>query len=854
MPASRASRASHPLSRPRYRRWVSLLSALLVSGISACGGGGDTPTPPVPTPGTLSVGVSSFPASVVAGGQATAGVTITRGGSFTGAVTLATEGVPAGVTASLSTTSLAAGATTATLTVQVGGTVAAGNYPITVRATGSGVSAATAQFTLVVTAATTPSFSLTAAPSAVSVVAGQQGTSTITLARSGGFTGNLQLVAEGAPTGVTPSFSVTPVTGTSSVLTLAVGAATAPGTYPITVRGTGTGVTERTVSVTLTVTASAPTPTLTVASAASTASVAQGQSSTGIALTLTREGGLTGNATMALEGAPTGVTGVFTPNPATGTTSSLVLSVGAAVAPGTYPLTVRGTVGTTTGTAAIALTVTAAAAGNFSLALAPTAATVTAGGNTSPVVSITRTGGFTGTVNLTATGAPAGVSVNFTPAAATGAQATMNVSTTAGVAPGAYPITVRGNATGIAEQTVSFTLTVQSGGGGGSGNVVWQFCADNRIPIWFAYRDGTSGAWTRVLPGANNTYAFTLNESRGGVTIVSDNGGADFDVATYYLSRTELTAIAADECDNNPITKTLTGTVAGLAAGQTATIGVGSGTGTAAANGPFTVSNVSDGVVDLLAARGTTNIGTFSTEPDRFILRRNLNLPNNGVIPTLDFASAEAFAPASATYTFGNVSGATLSVVTGFSTANGSAGFFSFGPLFGGSESRTIFGVPSALTQAGDLHYVLANALSGTDNVRQVAGYNRTLANRTLTLGPVLSSPTVSTVASAPYRRARATGSWQAEYNQGVGVSFTQSNGASRTWSITSSTGYAAGATYDLEVPDLSGVAGFNATWGLLPGAATEWALSASRVDNSPFGAAVEDFRFFAASRLGTLP
>lgn len=848
-----ASRAPH--SRPRHRRWISGFALVLLSAATACGGGGgDTPTPPTPTPGTLAVALSSFPASVTAGGQATAGVTVTRGGSFTGSVTLAAEGMPTGVTASFSATSLAAGVTTATLTVQIGGTVAAGNYPITVRATGSGVSAATAQLTLVVTAATTPGFSLTATPTALSVVAGAQGTSTLTIARSGGFTGNVQLAAEGAPTGVTTSFSVAPVTGTSSTLTLAVGAATAPGTYPITVRGTGTGVTERTATVTLTVTATAPTPTLTVASAVSTVSVAQSQSSAAIALTLTRGGGLTGDATMALEGAPTGVTGAFTPNPATGTTSQLVLSVGAAVAPGTYPLTVRGTVGTTSGTATISLTVTAAAAGNFSLALAPTSATVTAGGITSPVVSITRTGGFAGTVNLTATGAPAGVSVSFAPAAATGAQATMTVSTTAGATPGTYLITVRGNATGIAEQTVSFTLTVQPGGGGGTGNVTWQFCADTRIPIWFAYRDGTSGAWTRVLPGANNTYTFTLNDTRGGVTIVSDGGGADFDVTTYYLSRTELVAISADECDNNPVTKTLTGTVAGLAAGQTATIGVGSGTGTAAANGPFTVSNVSDGVVDLLAARSTTNIGTFSTEPDRFILRRNLNLPNNGVIPTLDFGSAEAFAPASATYTFGNVSGATLSVVTGFSTTNGSAGFFSFGPLIGGSESRTIFGVPSALTQAGDLHYVLANALTGTDNVRQVAGYNRTLANRTLTLGPVLTSPTVSTVASAPYRRARATGSWQAEYNQGVGVLFSQTTGASRTWGITSSAGYASGATYDLEVPDLSGVAGFNAMWGLQPGVATEWALSASRVDNSPFGAAVEDFRFFAASRRGNLP
>jgi hypothetical protein len=59
-------------------------------------------------PGLLSVGLASFPASVVAGGQATVGITVARSGSFTGPVTLAVEGAPSGVTASLSATVLAA--------------------------------------------------------------------------------------------------------------------------------------------------------------------------------------------------------------------------------------------------------------------------------------------------------------------------------------------------------------------------------------------------------------------------------------------------------------------------------------------------------------------------------------------------------------------------------------------------------------------------------------------------------------------------------------------------------------------------------------------------------------------------
>jgi hypothetical protein len=98
------------------------------------------------------------------------------------------------------------------------------------------------------------------------------------------------------------------------------------------------------------------------------------------------------------------------------------------------------------------------------------------------------------------------------------------------------------------------------------------------------------------------------------------------------------------------------------------------------------------------------------------------------------------------------------------------------------------------------------------------------------------------------------TGTWPAEYNQGAGVAFSQTAGGGRSWNLQTSTGYAGGATYDLEVPDLSSVAGFNATWGLIAGAATEWAVTASRVDNTTGAAAVENFRFFAASRTGNVP
>lgn len=850
MPTARASR---PLPRPLAHRWVSLLSALLISVSTACAGGGDTPTPPtpppppLPTPGTLAVALANVPASVVAGSQGAAGVTITRGGSFTGAVTLAAEGLPSGVTASFSATSLAAGVTTATLTLQVGSSVAAGSYPITVRATGTGVSAATAQFTLLVTAAATPSFSLSAVPSTVSVVAGQSGSSTLTIARSGGFTGAVQLAAEGAPTGVTASFSVASVTGTTSTLTLAVGTATAPGTYPITVRGSGTGVAEQTATVTLTVSAA---PNFTIALAPAAATVAT-DGNVDVTVNITRTGGFTGAVEFVTSTLPTGVVATFNPRSTTSASTSVSLRTSPLTPVGSYVIIIRGT-GAGVGDRQATFTLTVRAAGDITLAVTPSSTTVTAGGSTNPTVTIQRSGGFTGLVALSATGAPAGVSVSFAPADATGAVSAMTITTTAGTAPGTYPITIRGNATGIAERTATFTLTVQSGGSGGTGNVTWQFCDTARFPLWFAFQDGIGGAWTRVLPGASQTYTFMVNSTRGSVAYVNRETGSIADVFVFQLSREELQQVGQAECTTNPATKTLNGTIAALGVYQQAAVGMGGGVASIAANGPFTINSVHSGPVDLVAVRSAIDFGTYSLTPDRLILRRGLNLPNNGTISVLDFGATESFAPVSAPITVANASGDQVLMTHAFVTEAGGFTGTLFTSVTGGT-TRTLYGVPTARTQSGDLHQLSVIGLNGTTSQRGVFQYNREFTARTVTLGPPLATPAISSLGSAPYPRLRAAGSIQAEYGQGVGVTYTQTGGGGRSWTVTATPGYLGlAATFQLDVPDLTSASGFDTNWALVSGLSTGWSVSASRVENAPVGPFVENFRLMQASRTGT--
>jgi hypothetical protein len=122
---------------------------------------------------------------------------------------------------------------------------------------------------------------------------------------------------------------------------------------------------------------------------------------------------------------------------------------------------------------------------------------------------------------------------------------------------------------------------------------------------------------------------------------------------------------------------------------------------------------------------------------------------------------------------------------------------------------------------AGDFHRFAAFAL-GSD--RSVIRYFRDLSNRTIEFGPLLTLPTISTIATAPYARLRAAGTWQAEYSSS-GTAFYEQD--FRMWTVSFSRGYTgAGAAYQVDVPDLSGVPGFLSTWGLLTGAQTTWTLT----------------------------
>ena len=89
---------------------------------------------------SFSVSVTPTTAALPQGGNTTATVNITRLNGYAGAVTLTTSGAPSGLTVSSNPSSTTGN--TATLNVAATTAVAVGNYPLTVSATGAGITGA----------------------------------------------------------------------------------------------------------------------------------------------------------------------------------------------------------------------------------------------------------------------------------------------------------------------------------------------------------------------------------------------------------------------------------------------------------------------------------------------------------------------------------------------------------------------------------------------------------------------------------------------------------------------------------------------------------------------------------------
>jgi subtilisin family serine protease len=201
-----------------------------------------------------------------------------------------------------------------------------------------------------------------------------------------------------------------------------------------------------------------PPPDFSLSSAPSSRSVVLGASTT-YTITINRIGGFADSVGLSVTGLPAGATGSFSPAATTGGSSTLTVATTSGTPTGTFPLTITGSSGALTRTTPVSLVVSTAPKPDFSLS-APASKTVTRGSATSYATTITRVGGFTGSVGMSVTGLPAGATATFNPVATTGGSSTMTVRTTTSTPAGTYPLTITGTSGGLI-RTVQVSLVVK---------------------------------------------------------------------------------------------------------------------------------------------------------------------------------------------------------------------------------------------------------------------------------------------------------------------------------------------------------------------------------------------------------
>jgi subtilase family serine protease len=166
--------------------------------------------------------------------------------------------------------------------------------------------------------------------------------------------------------------------------------------------------------------------------------------------------------------------------------------------------------------------VPAAASPDFSLSATPGSTTVTAGGKATPSVSISSIGGFSGTVNLSASGVPSGASASFSPQSVSGSgTSALTISTSASTPAGTYTITISGSGPSSNHST-TVTLVVQA-------------------PATPDFSLSMSPASANIKPGQGASSTVTVTRSGGFADKVSLSLGGLPSGANATLSPTSVT-------------------------------------------------------------------------------------------------------------------------------------------------------------------------------------------------------------------------------------------------------------------------------------------------------------------------
>lgn len=448
--------------------------------------------------------------------------------------------------------------------------------------------------------------------------------------------------------------------------------------------------------------------------------------------------------------------------------------------------------------------------GEFELSTAPTAIEIERGATASVAIGITRSKNFKKDVLLTVAGAPEGLSASASPAVTDGDAALLNLAAATNAPLGTSILTITAKANGREPLTASVEVTIVRP----LIPIRLDFCASDR-PLWFAFQnDGEP--WTEVVPDANagvffkatEKVAIALTRGRRSSSGVPLDGA--FSTSVLYVTADELLPLSGVPCVSEFGSKVLNGNVAGLASADNAVVSMHLI--------PFNVGSFSPvfralrkpdvGALDLIASRRVAG------DAASFIIRRGLDLPNEAIVPLIDFNSAEAVPAETHPYTVTGLRGTfndQLLVDFWTGTTPGAMPSYQrlaarFAPNVPGSGTfRT---APASLLMAGDRHEVTVRTGFNAE-FAGVTSVFRTGAPQTLAIGPALSLPTNEAMTQSRFRSMLAS---QPEY--GAAARLVAFSVNVFTVDVTASYHGGTPATWELAIPDFSAVSGWNSAWG----------------------------------------
>ncbi len=450
-----------------------------------------------PAAADFSIAANPTAVSVNTGVAGTSTITVGALNGFTGVVSLS-----AGSTAcSLSpTTVTGSGTSTLSCTFATAGTVA-----VTVTGTsGTLTHSATVTFTVSVPA----DFSISASPTAVTVVTGSPGTSTITISPLNSFTGNVALTSDNSACTLTPA-TVTGGTGTSTLSC----SFTSAGPVTVTVTGTSGSLSH---SAPVAYTVNNP-PDFTIVASPNTVSVTVNSAGTST-ITISPLNGFAGS--VALTSDNTACT--LTPATVTGGSGTSTLSC-TFTSTGTVTVTVTGTSGSLSHTATVAYTVTGVP--DFSVSASPTTVTVVVNSPGVSTITVSPVNGFTGSVALTANNA----ACTLTPATVSGGSGTSTLSCTF-TSTGAITVSVTGTSGSLSHSaTVAYTVTAAPD---------FSISASPTSVTVAVNSAGTSTITVSPLNGFTGTVALVSDNSACTLTPASLTGGSGTSILSCTFTAT----------------------------------------------------------------------------------------------------------------------------------------------------------------------------------------------------------------------------------------------------------------------------------------------------------------------------